>query len=283
MSDFDLQYGAICREIISDGEWDKGQDVRPKWETDKTPAYTKSLVSTRMFFDNLHVPIATQKYVAWKTAIKEIFWIWVLKSNRISTLQSMGVNIWDNWMLPDGTIGKAYGYQLRKKVRTLDGKKVDQVDYLLHQLKHNKHSRRLVVTLWNPDDLDEMALEPCVWATQWIVRKNVLHLEVTVRSNDMALGNSFNVFQYYVLQRMIAQVSGLEVGTLQFDIKNPHIYERHIPGIQEQLTLPTYPAPEIKINPDVLNFYDFKPEDIQLIGYAPGENAGPKIYFETAE
>lgn len=289
----DIQYNNIINNIIKNGFWDKGQQVRTVWD-DGTPAYTKSIISQKFRFDNSEVPILTTKKVHWKTAIKELLWIWQLKSNRVQDLRDMGVNIWNEWELPDGTIGKAYGYQLGKKNRELkfslnvnelytnSGKNVlvngvhgfrmvDQVDYLLHQLKHNPASRRHITTLWNPDDLDGMSLTPCVYETQWYVKENKLHLEVRCRSNDMAVGNPFNIFQYNVLQRMFAQVLGYELGEYIFNIGDAHIYDRHLDKVAEQMNNQMYEPPTLWINPDVKSFYDFTIDDFKLIDYKHGK------------
>lgn len=291
LSNFDLQYKMLIEDIMENGVWDTEQYVRAKW-TDDTPAYSKSVISKKLHFDNMEVPILTTKQVYWKTAIKELLWIWQKKSNRVQDLRDMGVSIWDEWELPDGTIGKAYGYQLGKPCRSIpsqlvqykqhllavDYGKLDQVDYLIWSLKNNPSSRRHITTLWDKDDLDEMSLTPCVWKTNWLVKGRKLHLIVGIRSNDMALGNPFNVFQYYVLQRMVAQVTGYELGTLTFDIDDCHLYDRHIEPIKEQIKREPYPAPTLWINPDVKDFYDFTPDDFKLIDY----KYHPAIKMEVA-
>ncbi|EWH22382.1 thymidylate synthase [Bacillus haynesii] len=278
MSHYDQQYNAIIQKIIESGISDEEYQVRTKWDSDATPAHTLSIMSEKMRFDNSEVPILTTKKVAWKTAIKELLWIWQLKSNDVQVLNDMGVHIWDQWRLEDGTIGAAYGYQLGKKNRTVNGQKVDQVDYLLHQLKHNPSSRRHLTMLWNPDDLDGMALTPCVYETQWYVKEGKLSLEVRARSNDMALGNPFNVFQYNILQRMIAQVLGYELGEYIFNIGDCHIYTRHIDNLNIQMKREQYEAPKLWINPDIKNFYDFTINDFKLIDYKHGD----KLTFEVA-
>ncbi|SDX97262.1 thymidylate synthase [Thermoactinomyces sp. DSM 45892] len=277
MSQADNQYKNLISNIINNGIWDVDHVVRSRWKHGE-PAYTKSIISQKMRFDNKEIPIITSKKVAWKTAIKELLWIWQMKSNKVQELRDMGVGIWNEWELPDGTIGKAYGYQLGKKCRYLMGKKVDQVDYLLHQLKYNPSSRRHLTTLWNTDDLSEMSLLPCVYETQWYVRQGELSLEVRARSNDMALGNPFNVFQYNILQRMIAQVTGYQLGEYIFHIGDCHIYERHLPIIEEQIKRDTYNAPILWMNPDIKNFYDFTIDDFQLIGYHHGD----PVQYEVA-
>lgn len=289
MNQADVQYGKIVKEIIENGYNDFDEKVRTVW-LDGTPAHTLSSIGHSMRFDNTQVPILTTKKVAWLTAIKELLWIWQMKSNVVPVLRAMGVNIWNQWEQDDRTIGKAYGYQLGKKNRNIIEKtysedavsiiwsKVDQVDYLLYQLKNNPASRRHITTLWNPDELDEMSLTPCVYETQWHVKNNKLHTEVRCRSNDMALGNPFNVFQYNVLQRMIAQVLGYELGEYIYHIGDAHVYTRHIEGLQEQINRESFEAPTLWINPEVTNFYDFTIDDFKLIDYQHGD----KISFEVA-
>lgn len=303
MSQADIEYRRVIISIYNHGVWDTDQKVRGKY-ADGTPSHTISWFGYQMRFDNSEVPILTTKQVYWKTAIKELLWIWQKKSNVVQDLRDMGVNIWNEWELEDGTIGKAYGYQLGKKNRELklraenkvmdltNGKivdtgkaisnewnvKVDQVDYLLHQLKNNPASRRHITTLWNPDDLDGMSLTPCVYETQWHVKGGKLHLEVRCRSNDMSLGNPFNVFQYNVLQRMIAQVTGLELGEYIYHIGDAHIYDRHLYQVLRQTRRQTYAAPKLIINPEVKNFYDFTIDDFQLVDYEHGD----KISFDIS-
>ncbi|MER2006525.1 MAG: thymidylate synthase [Psychrobacillus sp.] len=296
MNHADRQYKFLVDTIHRVGTWDKYQNVRTKW-ADGTPAYTKSWMGLKMTFDNSEVPIITTKHVAWKTAIKELLWIWQMKSNRVQDLRDMGVNIWNEWELKDGTIGKAYGYQLGKKNRRYDIDKtnlealnvklpvqinngkfiLDQVDYLIQELINNPSSRRHITTLWNPDDLDDMSLTPCVYETQWHVKDGRLHLEVGCRSNDIALGNPFNVFQYNVLQRMIAQVVGLKLGNYNYRIGDVHYYERHEDALLEQVNRESFEAPTLWINPEVKNFYDFTIDDFKLINYQHGEKTNYEV------
>lgn len=280
MSQVDNQYNKVLFDILQEGVSDAEENVRTVW-SDGKPAHTKSVISRQFRFDNSEIPILTTKKVAWKTAIKELLWIWQMKSNRVQDLRDMGVKIWNEWEQEDGTIGEAYGFQLGKKNRTVEIEKLgeglssyaifDQVDYLIHQLINNPSSRRHITMLWNPDDLDSMSLTPCVYETQWYVRGNKLHLEVRARSNDMALGNPFNVFQYNVLQRMIAQVTGYELGEYIFNMGDAHIYDRHEKFLQQQIFNEKYEAPTLWINPEVKNFYDFTIDDFELINYKHGE------------
>lgn len=278
MSIADKKYNDLIYKIYKDGTWDKGMNVRTVWE-DGSAAYSKSVISETLRFDNSEVPILTNKEVKWKTAIKELLWIWQQKSNVVQDLRNVGVGIWDEWELEDGTIGSSYGFQLAKKNRVHPETNlyIDQVDYLLHQLKNNPSSRRHITTLWNPDDLDDMSLTPCVYETQWHVKGNKLHLEVGCRSNDMALGHPFNVFQYNVLQRMVAQVTGYELGEYIYHIGDVHYYERHEKDLVEQIDKDTYEAPDLWINPEITNFYDFTIDDFKLINYKHGEFVGYEV------
>lgn len=149
---------------------------------------------------------------------------------------------------------------------------------MIQELVNNPSSRRHITTLWNPDDLGKMALTPCVYETQWYVKEGELSLDVRCRSNDMALGNPFNVFQYYVLLRMIAQVTGYQLGYYNFYIGDCHVYDRHIETLREQIARPLHTVPVLNINPDVKSFYDFKIEDFELVGYEHGD----KLDFEVA-
>ncbi|CEH30329.1 thymidylate synthase [Aneurinibacillus migulanus] len=276
MSIADIIYKDLVSDILENGEWDKDQKVRTRWE-DGTPAYTKSVISKQITFDNSEVPILTTKKVAWKSAIHELLWFYVKRTSDCAYLDENNVTIWKEWTSANNNIGKAYGYQLGKPIM-LKGKITNQVHHLIEELMTNPASRRHVISLWNIDDLDQMALYPCVWNNQWLVKQGKLHLIVQIRSNDLALGNPFNVFQYYVLQRMMSQVTGYELGTLTFNINDLHIYERHIEPLQEQIQREAYAAPELRINPNVKNFDDFTIDDFELVNY----QYHPAIKMEVA-
>lgn len=298
MSNYDIQYNNLVNKIIDDGIWDDDQEVRPKW-ADGTSAFTKSVISHQLTFDNKEVPILTTKRVAWKTAIHELLWFYVHRTSDVSYLRENNVKIWEEWTREDGTIGKAYGYQLgkpmQKGIKYLDfedeeehmylrqvkdyGEYEDQVQKLIRELKDNPASRRHIISLWNIDDAWDMALQPCVWHCHFIVKQGKLHLIVGIRSNDVALGQPLNVFQYHVLQRMVAQVTGYELGTLTFNINDVHIYERHLEAIEEQVSLEPYGAPTLWINPEIKNFDDFTIDDFQLMNY----NYHPSVSYEVAQ
>lgn len=274
MSQADAIYDSVVQDILDHGIWDKDQQVRPKW-VDGTPAYTKSLISKQMIFYGTEVPILTKKKVAWKKAIEEMLRFYVERTSNVS-----GLKIWDEWMRPDGTIGRSYGYQLGKSIRAgvipnvTDHKgqtgitaypMTNQVQKLINGLIKDPASRRHIISLWNIDDLWDMALYPCVWHSQWLVKEGKLHGIVGIRSNDMALGNPFNVFQMYVLQRMLCQVTGWALGTLTFNINDAHIYERHIDGLTEQMSREAFTAPKLWINQDIKSFDDFTIDDFILV------------------
>lgn len=248
----DKQYLTIVKNILENGE--KGNNRTGM------PAY--KLPHQIMQFDlEEEFPILTTKFVAFKTAIKEILWIWQKQSNDVRELQKWNCHIWDEWMKEDGTIGKAYGYQL---------KKYKQVDTLLNLLKTDPQSRRMVVDLWNVKDLPDMALYPCAFLTMWdVTADGKLNCMLVQRSGDMGLGVPFNMAQYAALTHMIAQVSGLKVGQFTHVINNAHIYENHVEALKTQLTKlkDAYKAPKLILNKEIKNFYDYKPEDIQLDDY----------------
>jgi thymidylate synthase len=299
VSQYDVIYSNLVQKIIDQGVWDKDQQVRTKW-LDGTPAYTKSIISERITLNDgdpstHQVPLLTTKRVAWKSAIHELLWFYVHRTSDVSYLRNNKVKIWEEWTRPDNTIGKAYGYQLGKPMQTgvriitlpIDADSAygkipvygeNQVQRLIRELKENPASRRHIISLWNIDDAWDMALQPCVWHNQWLVKEGKLHLIVGIRSNDIALGQPFNVFQYYVLQRMIAQVTGYEMGSLTFNINDLHAYERHIEGLQQQIEREPFKAPTLYINPTVKNFDDFTIKDFILDGYEHHET----IPFEVA-
>ena len=251
MSLADTQYLQIIENILDHGYY---ANNRTGIATYKLPHQVMQFNLAKEF------PILTTKFVAFKTAIKELLWIWQLQSNDVRQLQAMNVKVWDEWMREDGTIGKAYGYQIAK---------YKQLDNLLDMLQKDPQSRRMIVTLWNIEDLPDMALQPCAYETLWDVTDGRLNCMLVQRSGDMGLGVPFNTAQYAALVHMIAQVSGLQAGQFTHVINNAHIYENHVEALRTQLERreEALSAPILRINPDVTDFYDFKAEDIILEGY----------------
>lgn len=273
LTKYDYYYLNIANKILSEGEMrDNRTGIR---------AISLPHVCITIDLEEDGFPILASKFVGFKTAIKELLWIWQMQSNDVRKLQDMNVHIWDEWMQEDGTIGKAYGYQLAK---------YKQVDNLIKTIKEDPTSRRMITTLWNIEDLPEMALQPCAFQTLWNINKGKLNCMLTIRSNDWFLGNPFNVAQYAALVHMIAQVTNYKPGRLTVCINDAHIYENHIPQIQEQLGLvdmnemfdtfitDRFCKPKLVLNEDIKDFYDFTIDDIKLDGYIPG----PKIKAEVA-
>lgn len=263
----------MCRDIIDNGTDTTGEKVRPHWP-DGTPAYTVKKFGVVNRYDlRKEFPILTLRRTAIKSATDEVLWIWQKKSNNIHDL---GSHIWDEWANDDGSIGKAYGYQMSVKHRYKEGM-FDMVDRVIYDLKNNPYSRRIMTNIYNFADLSEMNLYPCAYSMTFNCTKNnetgklVLNAILNQRSQDVLAANNWNVVQYAVLVHMLAQVCGMEVGELVHVIADAHIYDRHIPIIETLIAREPYPAPKFILNPDVKDFYDFRPEDVRLEGYQFGE------------
>ncbi len=263
MSRADQIFVENMKEIMEHGVSDEKYNVRPHW-ADGTPAHTIKKFGIINTYDlQEEFPILTIRRTALKSAIDEILWIWQKKSNNIHDLHS---HIWDSWADENGSIGKAYGYQLAKKAIYPEGE-FDQVDRVLYDLKHNPNSRRIMTNIYNFEDLHEMGLYPCAYSMTFNVEGDRLNGILNQRSNDMLTANNWNVVQYAILIMMFAQVSGLKPGKLIHVIADAHIYDRHIPLVKKVIAKPQHKAPKLVMNPDVKNFYDFKVEDFQLIDY----------------
>ncbi|MBQ1879006.1 MAG: thymidylate synthase [Candidatus Enteromonas sp.] len=263
MSRADQIFVENMKEIMEHGVSDEKYNVRPHW-ADGTPAHTIKKFGIINTYDlQEEFPILTIRRTALKSAIDEILWIWQKKSNNIHDLHS---HIWDSWADENGSIGKAYGYQLGKKAIYPEGE-FDQVDRVLYDLKHNPNSRRIMTNIYNFEDLHEMGLYPCAYSMTFNVEGDRLNGILNQRSNDMLTANNWNVVQYAILIMMFAQVSGLKPGKLIHVIADAHIYDRHIPLVKKVIAKPQHKAPKLVMNPDVKNFYDFKVEDFQLIDY----------------
>ena len=263
MSYADIVYKETCRKILSEGVWDTDREVRPRWP-DGTPAHTIKTFGVVNRYDlKKEFPIMTLRRTYYRSCIDELLWIWQKKSNDVHELSS---HIWDSWADENGSIGKAYGYQLGVKHRYQEGE-FDQVDRVLFDLKHNPASRRILTNLYNFSDLHEMALYPCAYSMTFNVSGNTLNAILNQRSQDMLTANNWNVVQYAVLVHMLAQVSGLEAGELVHVIADCHIYDRHVSLVEQLLEREPYPAPEFYVNQEVKNFYDFTVDDFRLENY----------------
>ena len=267
MSYADKVFIENCRHILTHGVWDTDQEVRPKWE-DGAPAHTVKAFGIVNRYDlQREFPIQTIRRMYLKSSVDELLWIWQKKSNNIKDLKS---GIWDAWADENGSILKAYGYQLGVKHHYPEGD-MDQVDRVLFDLKHNPASRRIMTNMYNHHDLSEMALYPCAYSMTFNVSGNVLNGILNQRSQDMLTANGWNVMQYAVLMHMMAQVSGLKAGELVHVVADAHIYDRHVPIVEEIINRQPKDAPEFKMNPWIKDFYAFTTDDIRLDGYAPHE------------
>ena len=263
MSRADEIYRATCLDILENGFWDTDLEVRPKW-ADGTPAHTvKKFGVVNRYNLKEEFPIMTLRRTYWKSAIDEILWIWQKKSNRIAEL---GSHVWDEWADENGTIGKAYGYQLGVKHKYPEGE-FDQVDRVLYDLKHNPASRRIMTNIFNHADLHAMGLAPCAYSMTFNVTGNTLNAILNQRSQDMLTANNWNVCQYAALVHMIAQVSGLEVGELVHVIADCHIYDRHVDLVKKMLDNPMYEAPKFEIDKSVTDFYAFTKDSFKMVDY----------------
>ncbi len=267
LSQADIIFIEMCKDILENGFSSEGQSVRPKWQ-DGTPAHTiKKFCVVNRYDLTKEFPILTLRPTNFKAAIDEILWIWQKKSNNIQDLNS---RIWDSWADESGSIGKAYGYQLQIKHKYSEGE-FDQVDRVLYDLKNNPYSRRIITNIYNHADLHEMNLYPCAYSVTFNVTGNKLNAILNQRSQEVLVANNWNVVQYSILIHMFAQVSGLVPGEFVHVIADAHIYDRHIPLIDTLINREPYPAPKLVINPEIRDFYDFTTEDFSLVNYIAGE------------
>ena len=263
MSRADEIYRATCLDILENGFWDTELEVRPHW-ADGTPAHTvKKFGVVNRYNLKEEFPIMTLRRTYWKSAIDELLWIWQKKSNRIADL---GSHVWDEWAGPDGTIGKAYGYQLGIKHQYKEGE-FDQVDRVIYDLKHNPASRRILTNIYNFEDLHEMNLYPCAYSMTFNVTGNTLNAILNQRSQDMLTANNWNVVQYSALVHMMAQVAGLEVGELVHVIADCHIYDRHVDLVKRMLDNEAFEAPRFTVDPTVTDFYAFTKDSFKVENY----------------
>ena len=263
MSKADGLFVNMCERILTDGFSTEGETVRAHWE-DGSPAYTIKTFGVVNRYDlSEEFPALTLRPTAIKSAMDEILWIWQRKSNNIHDLKP---HIWDEWADEDGSIGKAYGYQMAKKYKFAQGE-MDQVDNVLWQLKNQPQSRRIMTNIYNFADLSEMNLEPCAYSMTFNVTGSRLNAILNQRSQDILAANNWNVVQYSILLMMFAQVCGLEAGELVHVISDAHIYNRHVPVIEELIRRPQYPAPKVSLNPEIRDFYDFTTADITVEDY----------------
>ena len=273
MSYADKVFVAMCQDILENGTSTEGELVRPHWE-DGTSAYTIKKFGVVNRYDlSKEFPAITLRKTYIKSATDELLWIWQKKSNNIHDLKS---HVWDEWADEDGSIGKAYGYQLGVKHQYKEGM-MDQVDRVIYDLKHTPFSRRILTNIYVHQDLHEMNLYPCAYSMTFNVtqKKGVDRLTLNgilnQRSQDVLAANNWNVCQYAVLMHMLAQVCDMRVGELVHVIADAHIYDRHVPIVKELIERPQYDAPKFWLNPDIKDFYQFTTDDIKITDYVTGE------------
>ena len=273
MSYADKVFVAMCQDILENGASTEGELVRPHWE-DGTSAYTIKRFGVVNRYDlSKEFPAITLRKTYIKSATDELLWIWQKKSNNIHDLKS---HVWDEWADEDGSIGKAYGYQLGVKHQYKEGM-MDQVDRVIYDLKHTPFSRRILTNIYVHQDLHEMNLYPCAYSMTFNVTQKkgddrlTLNGILNQRSQDVLAANNWNVCQYAVLMHMLAQVCDMRVGELVHVIADAHIYDRHVPIVKELIERPQYDAPKFWLNPDIKDFYQFTTDDIKITDYVTGE------------
>ncbi len=273
MSVADEIFDKNINDILNSGFTTENEKVRPHWE-DGTPAYTYKAFGVVNRYDlSKEFPMLTQRYINFKGAVDELLWIWQKKSNNV---RDLGTHIWDAWADENGTIGKAYGYQLGVKHKYKEGM-MDQVDRVIYDLKNNPFSRRIMTNIYVHQDLYEMRLYPCAYSMTFNVTQEkgeerlTLNAILNQRSQDVLTANNWNVAQYAVLVHMLAQVCDMNVGELVHVIADAHIYDRNVELVKELIERPVYDAPKFWLNPDVKDFYEFTKDDVKLIDYKCGE------------
>lgn len=272
MSKADQLFISMCQDIIKNGTDTQGQEVRPHWP-DGTPAYTIKRFGVCNRYDlREEFPALTLRRTALKSCMDEILWIYQHKSSNIHDLKP---HIWDEWADETGSIGKAYGYQIGVKSQYPEGE-FDQMDRVLYDLANHPYSRRIMTNLYNFHDLHEMHLYPCAFNAIYNVTQEpgenrpTLNMILVQRSQDVLAANNWNVCQYAILLMMVAQVSNMNAGELLHVIADAHIYDRHVSIVEELIARPCYPAPTVRLNPNVKDFYQFTTDDLVVEGYQHG-------------
>ena len=263
MSYADTLFKQNCEDILNNGFSDEMLDVRPVWEDGKKAHTVKKFCIVNRYDLSKEFPVITLRKTNLTAAVDELLWIWQKKSNNVNDLNC---HIWDAWADESGSIGKAYGYQLGVKHNYKEGM-FDQVDRVIYDLKHNPQSRRIMTNIYNHHDLSEMALYPCAYSVTFNVSGDRLNAILNQRSQDMLTANNWNVCQYAVLVHMLAQISGLKVGELVHIIADAHIYDRHIPLVEEILKKEPYEAPEFVIDKSIDDFYKFTTDSFSFTDY----------------
>ncbi|MES1156982.1 MAG: thymidylate synthase [Alphaproteobacteria bacterium] len=234
--------------------------------SDRTGVGTKGVFGRQLRFDlGAGFPLLTTKKLHLKSIILELLWFLRGDSN-VRWLQEQGVSIWDEWADENGDLGPVYGKQWRSW-ETRDGREIDQIAAVVESIRKNPSSRRHIVSAWNPADVDQMALPPCHCLFQFFVADGKLSCQLYQRSADVFLGVPFNIASYALLTQMMAQVTGYAPGDFVHTFGDAHLYLNHVEQAKTQLARRAFPAPQMRINPDVKDLFVFKYEDFQLIGY----------------
>lgn len=275
MSKADIYFKKTLRQLINSEYTTEGQKIRPVY-ADGTPSHTKFLNNVIFNYDisKGEYPILTLRPLAWKSAIKEVLWIYQQQTSNLSVLRDKyNIKWWDSWNIGNDTIGRRYGATVAK---------YDLVNKLLKGLKEQPYTRRHIIDMYQYTDFEETdGLYPCAYSTTWNVRGEYLDLILNQRSSDFCVAWGINIFQYFALQLMVAKAVGLKPGILTHVIGNVHIYDRHIEQANELVNrLPVSgKEPKLLLNTDETNFYNFTLEDFELIDF---EAAGPQLKFEMA-
>ena len=253
-----IQYLNLLRQVLETGNR-KG---------DRTGTGVRSLFGAQLRFPLTPTfPLLTTKKVHLRSIIYELLWFLRGETN-IGYLKEHGVSIWDEWADKNGDLGRVYGAQWCDW-RTTDGRSINQIDRVIDEIRKNPESRRLIVTAWNPGEIDTMALPPCHCLFQFYVHDGELSCQLYQRSADLFLGVPFNIASYALLTMMVAQVCDLRPGTFVHTFGDVHIYSNHVDQVGLQLSREPRPGPQMRLNPAIRNIHDFKYEDFELIGYDP--------------
>lgn len=269
ISQADIYFKQQIQEILNNGYNDEEYEVRPTW-SDGKKAHSKYITHSIFTWDNsMGVPIQTVRKIAWKAGLKEILALYQQKATTKEEFEQAGVFWWSPWFDDKGTLGKSYAYQLKKEIEFPEGK-FNQIDRVIWLLKNKPMDRRIITNMLNLEEMKDMTLPPCAFMTMWSVSGDKLNLMLVQRSGDLLPAAGFggiNTIQYYFLLLMIAQVTGYKPGKFTHIVNNLHIYDRHMDTANKLQKNKSYPLPEVWVNPEITNFYDFTAEDIKLINY----------------
>lgn len=271
----DKKYKELLQKVLDKGVWDTDGEVRPVYE-DGAPAHSLSIFGEQVKFEPGELPIITSKHVPVKSSINEIVHAFFrLKTNKVEEFEELNIGYWKSWAMEDNTIGESYGAQLRDQKTTVWHKgmykKLDQVDFVLHELKHNPYSRRIIFDYWRPESRHLKALEECARSGQFNVRNGQLDFTLIQRSVDTINGLPTNWTGYYALQSAIANVFGYKVGSFTHQMGNVHLYSNQLEAAREVINAPEYEQPELWVNPEIIDFYEYGVDDIKLVNYKHGD------------